>query len=249
MRLALLGDAHGDLAALARQAARAAAAGAAAALQVGDLGFAPGLLGPGCPLPRLPIPVLALCGNHEDHAFLRRARADGLAARWAERGLVYQPRGSHLRLDGCPCLFLGGALHADRPQEGPGGNRIGPEDLATALAAGAIAPPDLVASHSCPAGIGIGLRGSEALALSASRHIAQAGHDGGPADDCGEPALAELWRRLPRQPRLWVFGHFHRPWRRQIEGTCFLALPDLAQDAPPPLWDTASRDFVCSAAH
>ena len=114
MKIALLGDAHGDLAALAGAAAAAQAAGANAAIQLGDLGFRAPLLGAGQDFPRLALPVHAICGNHEDHAFLAHACRSGLTRRWAERGLIYQPRASTARFDGCTVGFLGGALHIDR---------------------------------------------------------------------------------------------------------------------------------------
>lgn len=233
MRLALIGDVHGDLALLADAAAMAAAAGAATAIQLGDLGFREELLGPGRPWPRLAIPVLAVDGNHEDHGFLAWAHASGLADRWAAHGLIHQRRGSQLRLGGRSVLFLGGALHADRPQED--GNAVAAAEIDAALAACAVRPPDLIASHSCPAGLGIGMRGSPALAVQAAQHIAAAGLDGGPADDCGEPELARLWRALPRKPALWAFGHFHTAHEATLGGTRFLALPEPQPSGAPVL--------------
>lgn len=243
MLVALLGDAHGDLVLLARRTAEAAEAGAGAAIQLGDLGFRDDLLGPGRPWPRLPIPVLALCGNHEDHAFLRRARASGLAAAWAAHGLCYQPRGSLARLGGRTVGFLGGALHADRPQDPDRANLPVAAEIDAALAAFAVRPPDLIATHSCPPGIGVGMHGSPALALGVLRHVVQAGFDPGPGDDCGEPALARLWHGLRRRPALWVFGHFHLAHQAVVEGTRFACVPDLPQPELT-LWDTISGSLV-----
>lgn len=235
MKLALIGDVHGDLARLAACVQAAAAAGAGSAIQLGDLGFREDLLGAGRPWPRFPIPVLAVDGNHEDHDFLAWAHASGLAAHWARHGLVHQPRGSLLRLGGSTVLFAGGALHADRPQED--GNPIAAADIDAALAASAVRPPDLIASHSCPAGIGIGMRGSPALAMLAAQHIRGAGYDSGPADDCGEAALTRLWHGLPRRPARWAFGHFHQRHEALIGGTRFLALPECDPAASPVLCD------------
>ncbi|HAT11559.1 MAG TPA: hypothetical protein DCS97_13415 [Planctomycetes bacterium] len=130
--------------------------------------------------------------------------------------------------------LAGGPLHADRPQED--GNAIADGDIAAALAAAAVRPPDLIASHSCPAGIGIGMSGSPAMAMLAAQHISGAGHDSGPADDCGEPALTRLWHSLPRKPTLWTFGHFHRSHEARVGGTRFLALPEGDPDQPV-LWE------------
>ncbi len=225
MKLALIGDVHGDLDRLLACVRSAAAAGAGAAIQLGDLGFREDLLGAGKTWPHFPIPLLALDGNHEDHVFLRRARTSGLATAWAGHGLCYQARGSMVRLGGCTVLFLGGALHADRPQDDDRGNLIVAAEVDAALAACAVHPPDLVVSHSCPAGIGIGMRGNPALAVNVAQHIRGAGFDCGPADDSGEPELARLWQGLPRRPALWAFGHFHSAHAATIAGTRFLALP------------------------
>jgi len=234
MKLAFIGDVHGDLERLAACVQSAAAAGAGTAIQLGDLGFREDLLGPGRPWPRFPIPVLAVDGNHEDHLFLAWAHASGLAAQWARHGLLHQPRGSLARLAGRSVLFLGGALHADRPQEEDNG--IADAVIDAALATCAVRPPDLIISHSCPAGIGIGMRGSPAMAMQAAQHITAAGYDGGPADDAGEAGLARLWRNLPRKPALWAFGHFHHAHEATVGGTRFLALPEGDPAEAPVLW-------------
>ena len=243
MKVALIGDVHGDLALLQRCVVSAAAKGAGAAIQLGDFGFQADLLGPGRPWPRFPIPLLALCGNHEDHAFLRHARASGLAEAWTAHGLCYQARGSTARLDGRTVLFVGGALHTDRPQEADRGNLISDDDLATALRACAFAPPDLVATHSCPAGIGIGLRGNPDLAYGVAQFVHAAGFDGGPSDDCGEVPLRRLWEGLPRRPTIWAHGHFHVSARTTIQGTTFIVLPEATTTAMT-AWDTSSNTLV-----
>lgn len=243
MKVALLGDVHGDLGQLAGCVAAAAAAGAGAAIQLGDLGFGEEMLGAGRAWPRFPIPVLALCGNHEDHAFLRRARASGLATAWAAHGLCYQARGSLARLGGRTVAFLGGALHADRPQEREDGNLISAREVEATLAACAVRPPDLIATHSCPAGIGIGMRGNPDLAMSVAQHVRAAGFDSGPADDSGEPALRRLWDELPQRPAFWVFGHFHTSHRATVQATEFVAVPE-AEAAAILAWDTEANRLI-----
>lgn len=237
MRIALLGDVHGDLDRLEHCIQAAATAGMAAVIQLGDLGFSEQHWGPGRPWPRWPIPVLAIDGNHEDHGFLAQAHASGLATAWAGQGLAHQPRGSSLRLGGRQALFLGGALHANCRQAEEGGNLISAEDLSQALAEARAHPPEVVFSHSCPANIGIGMHGNPALAESVHRHILVAGHECGPPDDCGEPLLSELWQALPRRPALWCFGHFHRAHQRQLSGTRFIAVAAAAV-AEMLVWDT-----------
>ncbi len=236
MKVALIGDVHEDLPLLAQTVAAAAAAGAGAVIQVGDLGFREELLGPGRSWPHFPIPVLALCGNHEDHAFLRWAQRSGLSSRWAAHGLCYQARGSVARLGGRTIAFLGGALHTDRPQEREG-NLISDQDVATMLSACAVRPPDLIATHSCPAGIGIGMEGDPALALGVASHIHAAGFDAGPSNDCGEVPLRRLWEGLAKRPTLWVHGHFHISRQTTVQGTTFVVLPMVGQ-GPITAWDT-----------
>ena len=242
MRVALIGDVHSDLERLLACVRAAAAAGAGAVIQFGDLGFREGLLGPGRAWPRFPIPVLALCGNHEDHAFLRWALRSGLATAWAAHGLCYQPRGSMARLDGRTIAFLGGALHTDRPQEREG-NVISDEDVAATLAACAIRPPDFIATHSCPAGIGIGMRGNPALAYSVTQFVHAAGFDSGPLNDCGEIPLRRLWEGLPRRPAIWAYGHFHMSARTRVQDTTFVVLPEAATTAMT-AWETSSNTLV-----
>jgi len=243
MKVALLGDVHDDLALLSHAVTVAAAAGAGAVIQLGDLGFREDLLGAGRAWPRFPIPVLALCGNHEDHAFLAQARRSGLAARWAAQGLCYQARGTVARLGGRTAVFLGGALHVDRPQVREDGNVIQDSEVATALAACAVHPPDLIATHSCPAGIGIGMHGDPSLAFGMAQHVHAAGFDSGPLNDCGEPALRRLWEGLTHRPAIWAFGHFHVSGRTVIQGTTFVVLPE-AQAGPITAWDTDSNTLV-----
>jgi hypothetical protein len=241
VKVALLGDVHDDLVRFADCVAGAAAAGAGAVIQVGDFGFRDELLGPGRAWPRFPIPVLALCGNHEDHAFLHQAQRSGLAGRWAAHGLCYQARGSVTRLGGRYVAFLGGALHVDRPQV-HGGNLISEQDVSSMLTACAVRPPDLISTHSCPAGIGIGMEGDPALALDAARNIHAAGFDAGPNHDCGEPALRRLWDGLTKKPAIWAYGHFHVSRQTVVQGTTFVVLPE-AGHGPITAWNTVSNSL------
>ncbi len=241
MKVALIGDVHEDLPLVSRCVAAAAKAGAGAAIQVGDFGFREDLLGAGRNWPRFPIPVLALCGNHEDHAFLRWALRSGLAARWAANGLCYQPRGSVARLGGRTVVFLGGALHTDRAQEREG-NLISDQDVATTLTACAVRTPDLIATHSCPAGIGIGMEGDPALALGVARNIHAAGFDAGPSHDCGEVPLRRLWEGLATKPPLWIHGHFHISRRTIVQRTTFQVLP-MAGQGQMIAWNTATNSL------
>jgi predicted phosphodiesterase len=92
MKIALVGDVHGDFALLEALLRRARdEQGVDLAVQVGDFGFFADRL-PARPPFRLAVPLHAVCGNHEDHDYLARARRDGLLDRWAESNLFYQTR-------------------------------------------------------------------------------------------------------------------------------------------------------------
>lgn len=242
MILGLIGDAHGDIGGLHRLVERAAQAGAGAVVALGDVGFYEQVMGCGRQIPRFAIPVLAPDGNHDDQGFLRQAQANGLSTVWAQRGLCFQPRGSVLRLAGQTIGFLGGAWHVDRPQ-GPD-NSIGPDDLAIALDAFRRQRPTILATHSCPCRIGIGMRGSQRLATQASQYLTGAGLDCGPPDDLGESALHELWQGLVTKPRLWAFGHFHRSHYRQLGDTEFCCLPEVDDPEPIRYWDLDRQCLV-----
>ena len=238
MRIALAGDVHGDFGLLEERLRRARdEQGVEAAVQVGDFGFYPDRLPDPAPF-HFPVPVYAVCGNHEDHAFLTRAQADGLTARWAERNLVYQPRASVVQAGPLTIGFIGGALHMNQPQRRHGGNVITPDQVDRAAGLFAEARPEIIVTHSCPAGIGIGMRSAPELAWGVAEHVLLAGYDPGPHHDCGEQQLARLWRHLPYRPRLWCFGHFHQHRDVSVEGTRFLCLPRLAPGAPLAVWPT-----------
>jgi hypothetical protein len=83
-------------------------------------------------------------------------------------------------------------------------------------------PPAIVISHSCPAGLGIGMRADPRMADSVQRHCRDKGHDPGLDDDCGEPGLTDLWRGLKQRPQLWAYGHFHQLHDRTVDGCRFL---------------------------
>jgi hypothetical protein len=246
MRIAIVGDVHGDfetLDALLRQAS--AWYGIDAAVQVGDFGFYEDRL-PAQPRFRFPVPVHAVCGNHEDHDYLARAGRDGLMQGWAAANLFYQARASVVQI-GSLCLgFIGGALHMNQPQRRHGGNLITPDQTDRAVASFALARPEVIVTHSCPAGIGIGMQSAPERAWGVTEHVLLAGYDPGPHHDCGEVELTHLWRRLPHRPRLWCFGHFHQHRDVVIEGTRFLCLPRIDPSQPLNVWDTASGTTTAS---
>jgi predicted phosphodiesterase len=253
MRVLIIGDIHGahrELAEILRDIQ--SRYGIRAAIQVGDFGFYKE------PMARLrrdkirfPVPLHVIDGNHEDHAWLRRALLTGAARHWeAEANLFYQPRPSVVELGGSWIGFLGGALHVDRPQQHNLLSRF-PNYLLRHQRQQAAAlfnrkRPALLVTHSCPADIGIGMEGAAALSSGVVEHIVSAGFDPGPAGDCGEAELKQLWLDLKYRPCGWVFGHFHRPHEALVQGTRFICVGgDLASlDRHFILWDADEQKLL-----
>jgi predicted phosphodiesterase len=257
MRVLIVGDVHGQHGKLA-EALRQAQADyrIEAAIQVGDFGFYKNQLGAASKARvRYPVPLHAIDGNHENHAWLRRALLTGAARSWArELNLIYQPRPSVAVLGNSRVGFLGGALHVDRPQThnwlSGFPNYILQRHREHAVALFNRERPELIVTHSCPARIGIGLRSSAEMQQGVAEHIAAAGFDPGPADDCGEVELSRLWGELSYKPRAWVFGHFHRAHEAMIEGTRFVGVSD-ALEGPRrrlALWDTEEKKLLLCPA-
>lgn len=250
MLILLLGDCHGRLDLVHNVCVQAKAHdGIEAAIQVGDFGFYPKILnqylheGPR----HFPVPLHVIDGNHEDHGWLATCRADGTIAAWQSAGLHLHARGTVAEIGGMRIGFLGGALHADRRQEWCGqwtptvngevtlnrprvprdptwANWVTEGDVERAWTAFTATPPELIVSHSCPAGIGVGIEGARWLIEDAERFISRAGYHSGPFHDCGEGGLTALWHTLPERPPLWAFGHFHRIHDRTIDGTRFVCV-------------------------
>jgi len=250
MRVLVVGDVHGrhrELIAVLRQAQ--ADYRVAAAIQVGDFGFNREAIGRLIADARpFPVPLHVIDGNHEDHRWLRRAVLTGAAGGWrGELNLFFQPRSSIVRFGSSKVGFIGGALNADRPQRhnlfGGFPNYILRRQRQHAITLFNRERPELVVTHSCPAGIGLGLRGSPGLELEVAEHIAAAGFDPGPRDDRGETELSRLWAGLRYRPRAWVFGHFHRSHQALIEGTRFVCVDDdlAAPDRLLAIWDTEEK--------
>lgn len=253
MRVLIVGDVHGQHQKLA-EALRQAQADyrIEAAIQVGDFGFNKNALGSTeGERVRYPLPLHTIDGNHEDHGWLRRMLLVGANQRWQlELNLIYQPRASVAPLGSSKVGFLGGALHVDRPQKHnwPGGfpNYILRRHQEQAVALFNREQPELIVTHSCPAGIGIGLRCSPEMQPGVADYITAVGFDSGPSDDCGEAELRRLWSGLTYKPRAWVFGHFHRAHEAMIDGTRFVSVSDQL-DGPSRqlvIWDTEEKKLL-----
>ena len=257
MRVLIVGDIHGQHQAFARCLQQAVAEfRIGAAIQVGDFGFFPSLFEQArVERLRFPVPVFAIDGNHEEHPWLHRCVTDGTAAAWPERfTLTYQPRGSVVALGDSKIGFLGGALHADRPQQRKWGtgfpNFILRHEREQAITRFNREQPELIITHSCPSRIGVGMKGSPMMEPWVRMFITTAGFDAGPQDDCGETELTQLWHGLTYQPRAWVFGHFHHLHQATVGTTRFVGTADdIASPARTlALWDTEERRLLLCPA-
>jgi predicted phosphodiesterase len=253
MRVLIVGDVHGQHRALAELLRQIQSHyGIRAAIQVGDFGFNKDSMARlRQDRIRFPVPLHVIDGNHEDHAWLWRALLTGAARHWKdEANLIYQPRPSIARFGTSTVGFLGGALHVDRPQQHNLLSRFPNYLLSHQRQQAAImfnrAHPDLVVTHSCPAGIGIGMQGDDDLASGVAAHIVHAGFDPGPPGDCGEMELKQLWLDLTHPPCGWVFGHFHCTHESVVDGTRFVCvggdLTSLQHEFV--LWDTEEKKLL-----
>ncbi len=253
MRVLIVGDVHGQhqkLAEVLREAQADFRIGAA--IQVGDFGFYKDMIGRLREEElRFPVPLHVIDGNHEDHQWLRGVLLTGAGRAWKkELNLIYQPRPSMTQFGTSKVGFLGGALHVDRPQKhnllSGFPNYILRRHREHAVSLFNQQRPELIVTHSCPSGIGIGIQSSANMEPGVVEHITAAGFDAGPQDDCGELELGRLWLELAHKPRAWVFGHFHRAHESSIEGTLFVCVSD-ALDSPfrtLVIWDTEEKKLL-----
>ena len=215
------------------------------AIQVGDFGISKKAIRILDALGGFLIPVYFVDGNHEDFRFLWRAMKKGINKKWeTDYNLFYQPRGSTLEIQGVKMGFFGGALHIGRPQKIIKGNVITTEELNRAVIEFSRFSPDILVTHSCPAGIGVGMQGLEIHYWGVVNHILMAGFDPGPKADCGETQHALLWNQMSQRPKLWVYGHFHEQKMIEIDDTMFISLPYLEHYHEYIIWDTEKEGLL-----
>lgn len=113
--IALLGDIHGDAAALRMLVARSANAGASCIIQLGDFGVYPSVFHR---LTRVakesPIPIYFIDGNHEDHAIIEAWPCEAGKYEVVKDKLIYLQRGTYHDIDGRLFACLGGAGSIDK---------------------------------------------------------------------------------------------------------------------------------------
>lgn len=254
MRILIVGDIHGHHQELATELWRVQNIyRISAAIQVGDFGLTKQNMEElKAKQTRFPVPLHVIDGNHEDHAWLAQAIKSEATKAWKEDfNLVYQARSSLEKFGSTLVGFLGGALHADRPQQlsmlGHSANYILRHERAQATELFNKERPSLIVSHSCPSRIGIGMCGSPKLAMSVQRYITAAGFDAGDANDCGEAELQRLWEGLDYRPRTWVFGHFHCMHQATVDSTHFACIDSpigRTQQKKLAIWDSEEQRLL-----
>ena len=214
------------------------------AIQVGDFGISRKTSSSIEALGGFPIPVHFVDGNHEDFRFLWKAMKNGIIKEWEKNNLFYQPRGSTLEVQGVKMGFFGGALHIGRPQKIIKGNLITTDELNRAVYEFSQFSPEILITHSCPAGIGVGMKGLDIHHWGVVNHILMAGFDPGPKTDCGETQHALLWNQMTQRPKLWVYGHFHEQRVAEVDETKFVSLPCLEHYHEHVIWDTEKKGLL-----
>lgn len=221
--LAIVGDIHGLIQPLEDAAQKAAAKMCSAVIQVGDFGFYPGYYQrcfkdygkkrriPGFNSTFEWLPVYAIDGNHENHAWLWSKGHQELNQ--ATNGMLrYVHRGSVLELDGRRIGFLGGAGSIDKSYQVAAGNWSPQEEVTDAdvlrlLEQAGNKPIDFLITH-CPPQFVIAKHFDHPVG-DPGRGVRVRRAFGAP-DDWSDPSTQRVeyaWNQLGRPPL--YCGHMH----------------------------------------
>lgn len=252
MRVLIVGDIHGQVQEFCRFLIEMKSHfRIEAAIQLGDFGFYPEIIQLMLEQKlHFCVPVYAVDGNHENHEWLFWAGMNSTRANWhKDHNLIYLPRASIFKLGSTKIGAIGGALNVDRPQvisaKSMTSNFIQQIERERAEKLFNAERPDLIISHTCPTGIGIGMKGSHYFNQTIVQHIVKEGHDPGVEDDCGDRELTHLWNNLDVKPIAWAFGHFHINHECHIAQTHFVCLDSFNADVPQiNLWDTEEKSLL-----
>lgn len=182
-------------------------------VQVGDLG---------CGFVELPLSFFPhdtdVYGGGRTHKFIRGNHDSPQVAR--ERGDYLGDYGMFMFED-ASIFFMGGAWSIDHVQRSPGKDwwwdeQLGWDQLGDALDLYKEVQPDIVITHDAPTEVK-----SRVLSyLSGRRGV----------DKEAMPTPTDQTLQLmfeAHQPKVWVFGHYHVSWSRNIQGTEFRCLREL----------------------
>lgn len=252
MRVLIVGDIHGRVEKLVEYLTKVKSLfRISAAIQLGDFGFYPEIF-------RemeenklyFPVQLYAIDGNHENHDWLFTMKKNREVDKWKEKfNLYYLSRASVVEIGGTKIGAIGGALNVDGPQKSSAktqsANYILKSERESAISLFNERKPELIVSHTCPTGIGIGIKANKIFDQSIIEHIVNAGFDPGVQDDCGDRELTKLWDGLSYSPLAWVFGHFHFDYEKTIGHTRFVCNNILNESSIEQIvvWDTEERNL------
>jgi Calcineurin-like phosphoesterase superfamily domain len=199
MKLSLIGDIHGKIECLLPLLERRCQ-DSDLTIQLGDMG-----LGfKGAILPEQNSSFKFIRGNHDSPDFCRMH--PNYAGEFGQVG---------------PVFVIGGAYSIDWMHRVPGkswwpNEELSVEQLDAALETYKAAKPQIVASHEAPSSIG------RALLEDGGFRLYKSG--------CIGSRTAQYLERMfhAYQPEHWFFGHYHRDWMIQKEGTTFHCLNELS---------------------
>jgi predicted phosphodiesterase len=243
MLVLFIGDSHGDWQMLQANLLKLWGRGIRwdLTVQVGDFGFYKGiqLTYPKKGMASLP-PMHFIDGNHEDHEFLSQAKK-------VRKNLGYIERGTIWEKDGCRIGFIGGALNVDRPQEHNAANFPSYTEIQDFIKkVNDVGGVDVMVTHSCPGGRGVGVTGLEEFQDSARRFVTARGYIVYNISDIGDEPLTTLYDHISPRPLHWIFGHFHRS-HKSLAGTtnfyCVGSCDDSGVFAPV-LLDTLTKQIL-----
>lgn len=244
MKIIFVGDCHGNFTHMLCNLIRLTEAKVEfdTIIQVGDFGFYPGIkIGfPKRSFSLLP-PLYFIDGNHEDHEFLNHA----VKLRKTFGGF-YIPRGEVWVKDGIKIGFMGGAFNVDRRQEVGGINFPSREEISNfSKKINDMGGVDIMVTHSCPGGIGVGVVGHPVFQDSAKRFIEPFGYKVYNIVDIGDEPLTNLYNNLIIKPQNWIFGHFHIAQKSKVGITTFHCIGSCDDSGPfsPLMLDTVTKEI------
>ncbi len=221
MRIAIVGDVHGDF----ERLRAVEALGPDLVIQCGDLGFWPRwpTVGPELEAFTPQVPIRFCDGNHEDleTLFAQRVPGEPPRAHEVKPGLFWQDRGSTMTLpDGRVVLFVGGAESIDAGERTNGldwfanEERLYKDDLDRLPDVHV----DIVVSHTCPESFRI----FDQLPYKIRELNRRKFRD---------ISMESLDRVLERyRPSLWFFGHWHCPLVGENGGCEWRGLPRIDKE-------------------
>lgn len=253
MRVLIVGDIHGQFYELLQFITEMKSLfRIQAAIQLGDFGFFPELFESMEEQDQyFPVPLYVIDGNHEDHEWLYLSSLNNEMETWKQKHNIYfLQRATVLNLGGAKIGAIGGALHVDQPQQFSAkyktSNYIQKAECESAIDLFNLEKPELIISHTCPTGIGIGIKGNEHFDHSIVQFIVNEGFDPGASDDCGDRQLTHLWDSLKYKPKAWAFGHFHVDHVKKIDETLFVC-NDFSKrkvNSQIVVWDTEEKSIL-----